>query len=298
MPDSMVQLFTKQYEDSLELALQQTDSRFMDKFMSGSHTGKGAAVLDMLDAVSMRPVSGAFEPMGRVAQNYTRRWLAPGKFDLPLLVDQFEQLESSQDPKSALVQATRAAIERQKDDMCIAAFFGDALTGTDGTTTTSWATEGANQVVAVTVGGGGSATGLNVEKLRAARKILKKNEVDFDREQVFLGYNAEADDDLLGEAQIISREYNERLVLKDGRIEYFMGFSFVPTERLPVDGSSYRRLPVWTKSGMHFGTWMPPKTSIDQRKDLQGYPWQVYTMASFNATRRDAKRIVEIKISE
>ena len=297
MPDSTVQLYTRQYADSLEMALQQQDSRFMDKFMAGNHTGEMASPIDRIDAVDTREVSGRFEPIGRVEHNYVRRWLRPRSFDLPLYLDTFDQLKQTNDPSSTLVQSSRAAFERRHDDLCIEAFFGDALVGTNGTEVESWASF-TGQVVGVTTGGNGSNMGLNVEKLRAARKILKKNEVDFDRETVFIAYNSEADDDLLSEAQVISREYNERLVLKDGKIETFLGFTFVPTERLPVDGNGFRRIPVWVKSGMHFGKWGFPTIDIGQDKTLKGYPWRVYSFETCNATRRDPKKVVEIKIAE
>lgn len=297
MPDSTVQLYSKQYSDNLELALQQQDSRFMSKFMQDSHVGAMAAAVDRVDAVDTREVSGRFEPIGRVEHNYSRRWIRPRSFDLPLYLDSFDQLKQVADPSSGLIQSSRASFERRHDDVCIEAFFGDALIGTDGTEVESWASF-TSQVVPVTVGGSGGNMGLNVEKLRAARKILKKNEVDFDREIVYIGYNSEADDDLLAEAQVVSREYNEKLVLKDGKIESFLGFTFVPSERLLTDGSGFRRLPVWTKSGMHFGKWGAPRVDIGEDKNLKGYPWRIYSFETCNATRRDPKRVVEIKIAE
>jgi hypothetical protein len=297
MPDSTIQLYTKQYSDSLEMALQQRDSRFMDKFMQGSHRGESAAVLDRVDPVDTREVSGRFEPIGRVEHNYARRWIVPRSFDLPLYVDTFDDLKQTSNPQSTLVESSRAAFQRRHDDLCIDAFFGDARIGTQGTEVESWASF-TGQVVGVTVGGNGANMGLNVEKLKAARKILKKNEVDFDQETVYIGYNAEADEDLLAEAQVVSLEYNERPILKDGKIVSFLGFTFVPTERLPVDGSGFRRLPVWTKSGMHFGRWGSPRVDISEDKTLKGYPWRVYSFETCNATRRDPKRVVEIKIAE
>jgi hypothetical protein len=105
-------------------------------------------------------------------------------------------------------------------------------------------------------------------------------------------------EDLLAEAQVESLEYNERPVLKDGKIVSFLGFTFVPTERLPVDGSGFRRLPVWVKSGMHFGKWGSPRVDIREDTTLKGYPWRVYSFETCNATRRDPKKVVEIKIAE
>lgn len=298
MPDSLLQLYTKEYSTNLEMGLQQDQSKLAMRFAQGSHTGEVASPIDYLDAIEVQEVSGRFNPIGRIEQNYTRRWIAPRSFDLPLYVDKNDLLKTIQDPNSTLLMSQRAAFERNDDRRCIEAFWADALTGKDGTTTVTWASEGANQIVLQTVGsaGGVTAVGLNVGKLRAARKILKQNFVDFDREEVFVGINAKADDDLLSEAQIISREYNEPLVLKDGRIERFLGFTFVPTELLVTDGI-YTRVPVWTKSGMHFGTWAGFESKVTQDITLQGHPYQLYAKKTVNACRRDPKRIVEIKIT-
>ncbi len=296
--DSEVQLYTKQYATSVELALQIKDSRLATRFMQGSHTGEMASPIDRILPVEAREVTDRFAPIGREEKEYVRRWIRPRSFDLPLLLDSFDELKTSNDPKSAIVETHRAAFERKRDAVCVDAFFGDALIGKDGTQVESWSSF-SGQVVGVTVGSG-SATGMNVAKLRAARKILKKNKVDFNAEEVFIGINAEADDDFLDEAMIVSKEYNidAPKVNSQGMIERFMGFTFVPFEDFLVDGSGYRRLPVWVRSGMHFGNWGSMTVDIGQDKTLKGYPWRIYGYGTFNATRRDPLKVVEVKIAE
>ena len=295
--DSLVQLYTKQYATSVELALQIKDSRLATRMMQGSHTGEMASPIDRILPVEAREVNGRFEQIGREEQEYVRRWVRPRSFDLPLYVDSFDELKTSNDPKSAIIESHRAAFERKRDAVCVDAFFGDAIIGKDGTETESWSAY-TGQVVAVDVGSTG-ATGMNVAKLRAARKILKKNKVDMN-EEIFVGINAEADDDFFDEAMIVSKEYNidAPKVNSMGIVERFMGFTFVPFEDFLVDGSGYRRLPVWTKSAMHFGGWGSMTVDIGQDKTLKGYPWRVYGYGTWNATRRDPKKVVEIKISE
>jgi len=254
-------------------------------------------VCDKLDEFEMDPVTAVGAPIIHSAQNYERRWVRPVNFYKAFLRDTFTQLESEIDPQAKLMAASIAAINRAQDDRIIAAFFGDAITGADGTTTTTWASEGSSSVVPVNEGGGGSPVGLNVAKLKAALEILMSNDVDIESEQIYIGYNSKAHSHLLAEAQIISLDYNEKPVLKDGRIMSFLGMNFVHTQRVTRDSDGYYRLPVWTKKAMHFGTWKAPRGDISQRKDIQGLPWQVYLDGSFNATRVDAERLVEIKIT-
>ncbi len=108
---------------------------------------------------------------------------------------------------------------------------------------------------------------------------------------------AEQHDDLLNEAQAISLDYNTRPVLVDGRITAFMGFNFVHCERLGVDASSYRRVPVYAKSGVHLGMWNDINTQISERAD-KGYSTQVYCKGTFGATRTEEKKVVEILCQE
>ncbi len=294
--DSMVQLFTTQFKDSIDLALQQQDSRVASTFMMDTFEGEKASPLDRLDSMTVNEVTSRYGLIEPSEQEYTRRWITPRFFEKPVFLDSFDQLKSVKDPKSKIVESIRAAFERKKDDLAIAAFFGDALTGKEGTTTTTWASEGSAQIVLQTVGAS-AATGLNVAKLRAARKILHKNNVDFSREPVYIAVNAEAYDDLFDEAMVVSRDYNEPLTLKEGKIEYFMGFQFIHTELLVTDGT-YRRLPVWTKQAMQWGNWGAMNVDIYNDKTRTGHPWVVYAKAGINAARLDPKRVVEIKIAE
>lgn len=296
MPDA-IELRTKQYNKMLELVAQQTRSKLIDKVMTGSHTGTSVSVVDELESFEMDPVTAVGAPIIHSAQEYTRRWVRPISFYKAFLRDTFVQLESEIDPQSKLMAASIAAINRAQDDRILAAFFGDSITGPDGASTTTWASEGSSSVVPVNEGGGGSNVGLNVAKLKAALEIIMGNDVDIEAEQIYIGYNAKAHGDLLAEAQIISLDYNEKPVLKDGRIMSFLGMNFVHTQRVLKDSSGYYRLPVWTKKAMHFGTWKAPRGDIRQRPDIQGLPWQVYMDGSFNATRVDPKRLVEIKIT-
>lgn len=300
---SEAQLYTKQYSTNLELALQQTSTKLVDRFDTAMYTGEKVSPVQYLDPIEVSEITGRNEPMPETATNYERRWVAPRSFDLPLYINEEDLLKTIVDPKSAQIEAQRSAFMRNRDNFGYAAFFGDALIGKDGTTTVTWATEAAStpagsQIVLQTVGssGGGTAVGLNVAKLVEMRAILETNDVDLDVEEVFIGVNAKANKDLLKEAQIISRDFNDSLVLKSGRVERFMGFTFVPFQRIATDGT-YLRLPVWTKKGMHFARWSELKTNVEKDISRRGHPWQLYAKETQNSTRVDAKRVGEIKIT-
>lgn len=286
--------YVQQYANNLQLLLQQKNSRFSDKVMRGSHTGEQAAVVDQVAKIEMQTPAGRFAPIGRVDAAVDRRWVAPEDFDLPQLVDSFDKLRLLLDPQSTFVQNGVAAVNRRYDRSIIAAFFAASLTGKTGTTSTSFLS--ANQV-AVTMGAA-AATGLNFKKLREAKRILMAYDLDIENEEIFFSVTAKQHDELLAESQIVSLDYQDKPVLVDGKITRVLGMTLVHSELNVVDGSSYRRIPVWAKSGMHLGEWGSQVTDIAQRKDLSGLPWQIYQKLTCGATRLDEKKVVEIKCAE
>jgi hypothetical protein len=286
--------YVQEYSSNIELLLQQRGSKLRDAVMQGSHVGKQASPVDQVGAIAMQPVSGRFNAMGRVDAPTDRRWVLPSDFDLPQLIDSFDKLRLLTDPESTYVTNAVMAAGRQMDDLIIDAFFGDANTGETGSGTTS---HPSSQQVAVNFGSS-SNVGLTVAKLREAKKILMANEVDLEADPLTCVVTAKQHDNLLAEAQVISLDYNDKPVLVDGRINSFLGINFIHCERLDLDGSSFRRVPIFAKSGMHLGLWNDITTDISQRKDLQGLPFQAYVYMTAGATRLEEKKIVEVKCAE
>lgn len=296
MAEGQYQLAQIQYKDAIELAAQQMDSVLAPLFTQGSYKGKAVSPVDRLESFEMDEVTGRYEPVGRGETEFERRWIAPRMFDKRIVMDKKDLLDTLKDPQSSYVQAMQAALMRKKDSRSANAFFADAKIGIAGDETVTWASEGANQIVLQTVGSGANPSGFNFAKLRAAIKIIRGNEVPTN-EQIYVALTANQIDKLYDEAIFVSNEHNKEALdaVSDGKVTRLLGAYFVMTERLEVDGSGYTRVPMWTKKGMHFGTWDDMYLDISPDKTLKGHPDAIYMMASFNATRIDPKRVVEIK---
>lgn len=294
MSQNLPQHYVLQFATNIQLLLQQKGSKLRQYVMSGSHVGKQASPVDQIGAVNMQPVVSRFAPMGRVDAAVDRRWVYPSDFDLPQLIDSFDKLRLLTDPQSSYVQNAVYAAGRQMDDLIIDSFFSVAKTGEQGASNTSFL---AGNQVAVNQGASGN-TGLTVAKLREAKRLLMSHEVDLDSDPLTCVATARQMDNLLAEAQVISMDFNDKPVLVEGKLTRFLGINFVHCERLDVDGSSFRRIPVFAKSGMYLGIWNDIMTDIDTRKDLQGLPYQAYVTMTAGATRLEEKKIVEIKCAE
>ena len=291
MSEQIVNAYVRGYNASIYRLLQQEDSRF-SMCVRKENQKSEKEFFDQLGAVNSTEVNVRFPDSPVVNTPHDRRVVTLRKFHLGDFFDSFDEMQTVIDPTSDYMQNFRAACNRDRDDVIISSFFGTAYTGKEGATAVTFPS---GQQVAVNLGG--ANIGLTVRKLREARKLLRKAEVDFDREQVYIAVNAEAIDDLLSETQAISSDYNAIKPLVDGEIAKFMGFTFIPSERLPVDGSSYRRLPVWCASAILQTTGIDYTARITERGD-KSFNWYGYARWAFGAVRMEEKKVVEIKIDE
>ena len=282
--------FVQQYTTNIQLLLQQKGSKLREAVMTGSYVGKAAKAVEQIGAVNPVKNQSRHSDTPLISTPADARWVFPSDYDWADLIDDQDKLRMLIDPTSSYVQNGVYALGRAQDQEIIDAFFGTAKTGENGSTSTTFPS---TQQVAETVGST-AATGLNVAKLRQAKKILMSNYVDIDNDPLYVAITAADHDALLNEAQVISMDYNSKPVLTDGKITSFMGFQFIHTELLPVDASGYKRIPVWAKSGMHLGMWNDIKTSVDRRADKRN-SYQVYVTGTYGATRLEEKKIVEIK---
>lgn len=285
--------YVQQYSANIALLLQQRGSKLRNAVMVGSHVGKQASPVDQIGKVEMQAVTSRFAPMGRVDAPTDRRWVFPSDFDLPQLIDTFDKLRLITDPSSSYVQNAVMAAGRQFDRLICTAFTGTAKTGETGSTSTSFTA--ANEVDVAT---GGANSKLNVAKIKAVKKLMMANHIDFDMEEAYIGITAEDHASLLDEIQIISSDFNGQApVLRDGKVDSFLGFRFIHCELIEtmLAGTNEVTLPVWVKSGMYLGVWDDIKNDVDQRKDLQGLPWQLYTTMTSGATRLEENKVYAIE---
>ena len=301
--------FVQQYKTTVALLLQQKNSRFSPAVMQDTFVGKAASMLEQFGSVTPARNLPRHADTPLIATPEDRRWVYPNDYEWADLIDQPDRLRMLIDPTSPYAMAGVAALNRAKDDEIIAAFYNSAFTGADGTNSTGLlsAFNSGSQVIAANVGASAN-TGMNIAKLRAAKQRLMLTEVDVDNDELYVAISARQHDNLLGETQAVSLDYNDRPVLVDGRIKSFMGFNFILSERIAgaanfntninsavtgyTTGSQWL-CPVWAKSGMKLGIWNEVETRIDVRPDKR-FSTQVYVKGTFGASRTEEFRTVLI----
>lgn len=288
-------LRTQEYSTNLELLSQQMKPKLATYCRKQTATGsKAFRMLSQLDDTSVVDVTTSATPAMNIDTVHDGRWVYPQKKGWGTVVDDIELLQTNIAPQGLYTTNAIAAMNRSDDDQFLTAFFGTAQTGETGSTATTF---DSNQVVAVTEGVG-SATGLNVAKLREAKQILLEGDVDLDMEQIYVAVTPRQHDDLLALTQVVSTDFNDRPVLVEGMVQRFLGMNFVISTRLPTDSNSYRRLPVWIPSGIGCGVWKETTGRVRNRSDLFGDPDYVEVEKMKGFTRLEEAKAVEIKCSE
>jgi len=277
--------FVQQYTTNVSLLLQQRGSKLRDAVTVGSYTGKAAKAVEQIGAVTAQARTSRHADTPLISTPHDARWVFPTDYEWADMIDDQDKLRMLIDPTSPYAVNGAYALGRAMDDLIITAALGTAMTGENGSTSTSFAT--ATQQIAV------GGTGLTIAKLRQARRILMGNEVDVAMDPLYIAVTATQLDELLGTTEVTSSDYNTVKTLVSGDIDTFLGFKFIQCERLGTDGSGDRRCIAWAKSGMHLGMWNDITTKISERAD-KSYATQVYVKGTFGATRTEEKKVVEI----
>lgn len=290
-----VNLFVNQYSMNVNLLMQQKVSRLEKAVTIGNHFGEKAEVINQFGTGKAVKITGRYKDIIPANTKNDQRWVYPTDYYYADWTSKLDQLRMVIDPKSGYVRVAVAALMREMDYVLInEGLNGTNRTGKDGLTTVTLPN---SQVVPVTVGGGGQPTRFNVQKLLAAREILKSNEIE-DDEELWVALSAKQETDLMNDPLYVSREYSSSLVLDNGRIKSYMGFNFLHSEQLPKDSNGYRINFVWAKTGLYLGKWEGLKVKIDQLLGKEDDPWQIKASMTIGATRTEEKKVVAILSSE
>lgn len=297
------------YQNNVKLALQQKKTKLAIHALPFAANGKRCEIDNLIGSVLPTENGTRHGDTQYVDTPHDRRWLVKpaAPFEYADLVDEEDRYRAGIDLQGSYTMACAATMARSADIAFIRGYYGNAYTGEDGGTIVSF--PGAN-VGAVDIGAA-SATGLNIAKLRWARKRLQKNLVDLDEEELLCAITAEQAEDLLEEVKATSSDFvsmGGAPVMESGKLRGLLGFKFLECEygnstsfgsaaALTLDGSNYRRVMAWAKSGMVLGEWGSMQTSIDRLPQKRNSV-QVYGRRDLAATRTEEGKCLQILCNE
>jgi hypothetical protein len=308
MPVTVTETHIVSFRNNMQLALQTKRSKLWPYAMPETGQGELTELTNLLGAVTPTRSEDRYGDTKYSEDKHTRRWCAK---DVELyyakLVERDDQLRAGIDLQGGYVMTGAATVARAKDEQFLRGFYGVALTGKSGTTQVPFP---AGQLIPAATGAA-AATGMNVEKLIAARETLIAGDVDFDEEEAYCAITPKQEGELLRDLRATSRDFvsqQQMSVIESGKLPKLLGFNFIvmnydnatlyPTAApLTLDGSGHRRIPVWVKSGMCGVTWNDLITSIDRLPQKRNIV-QVYAGTDVAASRTEEGKCVQILCAE
>jgi hypothetical protein len=302
-----------QFKNNLIHLSQQKGSRLRNSVMVEMVTGK-SHFFERLGAATAVEKTSRHADTPQIDSAHTRRKVDLRDYHWADMVDIEDQIKMLIDPTSKYAEAAMYSLGRKIDDVIVAAAVGNAYTGEAGSSTSALGT--GQKVVPVS---GGSATNLNLDSLLKAKNILDSADVDPDLPR-YIAVNSSAIMSLLNEDELTSADYNTVKALVQGKIDTFLGFKFIQTQRVnqitPLShlystttglydsgGSnvtsltSGKSMVCWAQGGLGLAMGKDMNVKIDPRVD-KSYAMQVYAQGSWGATRVEDEKVVEIICSQ
>lgn len=304
MASSIDVAFIKQYSATLMRLSQQRGSRFKP-FVRNEQQASDSQFFDRLGPTVAVQKASRHSDTPLIESDHTRRMVTLVDYEWATLLDKQDEIRLLIDPASQFLMNASDALGRAMDDVVINAALGNAYGGNNGATAV--ALPSTQFLGAVS---SGALSRLNVSTLRKLRKQFSKNEVD-PSSPLHIMVDAEQIENLLGETEVGSADYNTVKALVDGQVDTFMGFKFHHSERLLTsglftiatdtgavtlstgNGNGSRQCIAWSEQGLLLSTGLALNGRIDERAD-KSYATQVYASLSIGATRMEEAQVMGV----
>jgi len=301
--------FINQFRANFDMLVQQQDARLLGAVEQESLNGE-FGFRDQLGAVlpQQRTSRHADTPFTEIP--HARRRFNTVEWEVGEIIDKQDTERMLTSPQSGYVSAFAASFARQRDKTILDAFFADAATGKTGGTTVSFP---AGQQIAVDFVETGSPanSSLTLGKLRRAVELL--GDVGAEDGDMYIAITQRELTALRRTLEYNSADYVDFRAMQNWRpgmpLPMFMGLNWIVLPNrvtapdgttlltmFNLDGSSHRRIPVWSRKGMLFA--QTANTEMNAAPDpTKGFNTRLHGRASFGATRLEEARVVEIKCS-
>ena len=296
MAQNIPTLFVDEYKQRIELALQHNGSVYRSAVSERPASGEQSVEVDLVGMVPMKPITQRLQPIVNDDFRTDRVWMRPSDAYAAPIIDTFDKLRlGANDPQSVVVRATVNGARKHMDQLIAATFFSDVIAGRRGEATVPFDTVAHRVDAAV---GASADTGLNVEKLLEAARIMREHDVGVDHEELWCAITPRDNQRFLADARVTNSDFVKfgGVVVKD-KVTNFAGMNILVTNIVP-DYLTYTAVPVWVKSGVALGVWDDVKVQITQRDDIAGLPYQVHVSLTLGATRTEPGKVILVECTK
>lgn len=281
------------YRDDIVMLAQQKESRLMRTVRDDPDELNGkAGYYDRMDAIEANEHTVKFQDITLSDVPLSRRRIILRDFDVYIGLDRLDKRRIAQGkalPEKYVGQGVKA-MHRKQDDLIIAAATGNAYS-VDSDDAAAPVALPAAQIIPV------GAAGLTVAKVLAANEQLLGADIDED-EPRYAVHSAKQLTNLLGTTEVTSSDYNSVKALVEGKINSWMGFDWIRSERLTNDANGDRQCLFYCHSAMGYAAGEEIDTDISPRLDKRGHPLQSAVFFAGDATRIEDEKMVVVPCLE
>lgn len=295
------------YADNVIMVAQQMKDPLIGAITSMPVSGEAVRAADLINAKRYGRQSLRSRSNGENPATATARWLVMPEEEIysAQYIDKADKWKMANDPTSNFMKADVAAVTRG---------YADTVMGLEEVSEGSYAVnyggilgiarEGKTPGVGTPLPGSqkivAGGTGLTLDKLRLARKMLKIANFGIDAlmDPLFGAITPEQEDNLLGIAAASGTNLNtfEIEQLKSGVPTKLLGMTWIVTNRLPKAAST-RTCAIWSKANIIVGEWEPINGQMWNDPHVNNLPY-IKTCCTIDAVRAQDKGVVAIDCIE
>jgi hypothetical protein len=281
--------FKDKFRDDFILLSQQMETRLAGRVRTDPDMLMGRfGYYDRIGKVDMQKRTSRHQDTGIVEVPHSRRRITLIDFELPFLLDKQDVMRMIADPQGKYLQLALAAANRQKDDSIIACADANSYAIDEDMAATPIPLPGSQIIVS-------GATGLTLAKLLQAKEIIDGAEVN-ENEKRTAAVSSKQITNLYNTTEVKSADYNTVKALAEGKINTFLGWEFIRTERLKKTGND-RRCLFFTEQAIGLAIGEDINIDIGPRRD-KGNGTQILVTMSVDGTRVEDEKIVAVDCTE
>lgn len=313
LSQGLPELFVDDFKDTLYHVCQQKESLFAQGVRVEPILNAEDKAFDMTGKLTLVKKTAANVTTPTIDPTTQRRWCSTDPFHQSVLYDKDHDLSMLIDPMSDFNQDLRSAVNRQKDDIVLAAFEAAVTSGRRAGSSITWASQSGNVAYTRTSGGrtipfdcaigNCSATdvGMTAEKAELILEYFAKNEVD-DQTPIFCAINPSQRTDLFGQEEYVNFDYNVTKPLATGQlIKSWHGINWILSNKIvkgtdnDVSGTDdVFECWAWAMNGIVLG--VQDNLTVELTvESMLSYSQRVYVYMNMGAMRMDEDRILKVE---
>lgn len=286
--------FIRQFGDNFESVAQQQSSKLRMAVTEMRVRGKDFTIERLQNPNAELPVVSSRHADTSISDlEHSRRTGSLISYVRSYMLDDEDKVRMLLDPTSDYVDQIAGEMNRTIDNRIIEATLGNAHSGETGGTTVALP---AGQQIAH------GSTGLTLAKAKTALQTLMSNDVDVDREELYLATNSAGYHDLLSDSGLVSIDFVQFKPNMDGKVPVVAGFKVIHCERLTdyagtSAASTNRPAIAMARSAVRLGMAQDKKLRVSE-EPTKNLNYLITLKTSFGAERAHDEKVVDVRFQE